>query len=229
MTKSEQRKRFSEQFLERSGIAVDVSLPLFPQEESVRIRSKGEIARRAVAAFLTAQVAIGIIEGEDLQKSVAAFGYLLDKFNVRDELTFEERRYFDTRYCTGITTGDASETEWRAERCVPLFWSLGLMENELSFPSKITDINAISGMIGESKNLSGIIKDEKGLDIDDILGTADTCMRMHCACIRSRELDDPALKGNLHSKVVSEHYLGFCWLIGAYDDWDAPKMLFDRR
>lgn len=228
MTKSEHRKLFSESFLERSGVTVDVSLSMFLDEDSARIKSREEIARRAVAAFLTAQIAIGICSGEDLRKSVAVFGYLLDKHSVRDELTPDERRYFDPEHCAEITREDAFEMQWRVERCMPLFWALGITDGDLDYPNKITDTDAVAKIICGAKNLSEIIKIVDDLDINEILSTADTCMRMHHACVRSRELGDPKIKGDLDSDVVSEQYLGFCWLVGACecDYWDNPKTIF---
>lgn len=123
MTKSEHRKQFSERFLEHSGVAVDASLPPFPDVEHERIKSREEIARRA-------------------------------------------------------------------ERCVPLFRALGVMDMTLDYPSGITDTDAIAKTICNAKDLSEIVKTADDLDIDDILGTADTCMRMRHACVRSCERDD---------------------------------------
>lgn len=227
MDSAESRKQHSERFLSKSGVIVDTSFPVFISDEQARIKSHKEIARRAVAAFLTAQVAIGICNGEDLQKSVAVFGYLLDKHNVRDELTPDERRYFDPEHCGEITREDAFEMQWRVERCMPLFWALGMTDGDLDYPSRITDTDEIAKAICGAKNLSEIIKIDD-LDSSEILSDADTCMRMHCACVQSRELGDPEIKGDLDSDVVSEQYLGFCWMVGACegDDWDNPKTLF---
>lgn len=228
MTDAESRKQHSERFLAKSGVIVDTSLPVFVSDEDAPIKSHEEIARRAIAAFLTAQIAIGICNGEDLQRSVAAFGYLADKFDVRGDLTADERRYFDPEYCTEITREDAFEMQWRVERCMPLFWVLGMTDGDLDYPSRITDTDYIAKAICGAKDLSGIIKMTKIMDSDEILSNADTCMRMHYACVQSRELGDPEIKGDLDSDVVSEQYSGFCWMVGALesDDWDNPKTLF---
>ena len=229
MTGAESRKQHSEQFLAKSGVIVDTSFPLFVSDEQARIKSVEEIARRAVAAFLTAQIAIDICNGGDnLQKSVAAFGYLLDKHNARGELTPDERRYFDPEHCGEITREDAFEMQWRVERCMPLFWALGMTDGDLDYPSRITDTDEIAKAVCGAKDLSEIIGKVDDLDTDEILSNADTCMRMQLACVQSRELGDPEIKGDLDSDVVSEQYLGFCWMVGACegDDWDNPKTLF---
>lgn len=159
---------------------------------------------------------------------MAAFGYLADKFGVRANLTPGERRYFDPEQCAEITYEDAFEMQWRVERCMPLFWALGMTDGDLDYPNEITNTDAIAKTICGAKDLSEIIEIVEDLDIDEILGNADTCMRMHYTCVRSRELDDPEIKGNLDSDVVSEQYLGFCWMVGACenDDWDNPKTIF---
>lgn len=228
MSNAENRKQHSERFLTKSGVIVDTSFPVFISDEDARIKSHEEIVRRAIAAFLTAQVAIGICNDEDLQKSVAAFGYLLDKFDVRGNLTADERRYFDPEQCTEIPYEDAFEMQWRVERCMPLFWVLGMTDGDLDYPSRITDTDEIAKAICGAKDLSEIIEIVNDLDTGEILSNADTCMRMHLACVQSRELDDPEIKGDLDSDVVSEQYLGFCWMVGACedDDWDNPKTLF---
>ena len=228
MTDAESRKQHSEQFLAKSGVIVDTSFPVFISDEQARIKSVEEIARRAVAAFLTAQVAIVICNDEDLQKSVAAFGYLLDKHNARGGLTPDERRYFDPEHCGEITREDAFEMQWRVERCMPLFWALGMTDGDLDYPSRITDTDEIAKAVCSAKDLSGIIGIVDDLDKSEILSNADTCMRMHLACVQSRELGDPEIKGDLDSDVVSEQYFGFCWMVGACegDDWDNPKTLF---
>lgn len=225
MTKSEHRKLLSEQFLERSGITVDTSLPVFLGEDSTRIKSREKIAKRAIAAFFTAQIAIDICSNADLQKSVAVFGYLVDKFGVRDELTADEQRYFEPEYCAEITYEDAFEMQWRVERCMPLFWALGMTDGDLDFPSQITNTDAIAKALCNASDLSVIIEIADNPSDDDILSNADTAMRMHHTCVRARELGDSDLKNNLDSDVVSEQYLGFCWLVGALesDDWDNPK------
>ncbi|MDE7397942.1 MAG: DUF4272 domain-containing protein [Oscillospiraceae bacterium] len=228
MTDAESRKQHSEQFLAKSGVIVDTSFPVFISDEQARIKSHEEIARRAIAAFLTAQVAIGICNDEDLQKSVAVFGYLLDKHNARDELTPDERRYFDPEHCGEIPYEDAFEMQWRVERCMPLFWALGMTDGDLDYPSRITDTDEIAKTICSAKDLSEIIGIVDDLDAGEILSNADTCMRMHLACVQSRELSDPEIKGDLDSDVVSEQYFGFCWMVGALesDDWDNPKPIF---
>lgn len=228
MTKSEHRKLLSERFLERSGITVDTSLPLFLDEDSARIKSREKIARRAIAAFFTAQIAIDICSNADLQKSVAVFGNLVNKFGVRNDLTADERRYFDPEHCAEITYKEAFEMQWRVERCMPLFWALGMTDGDLDFPSQITNTDTIAKSLCSASDLSVITKIADVPSDEDILNNADTAMRMHRTCVRACELGDPDLKNNLDSDVVSEQYLGFCWLVGALesDDWDNPVTIF---
>lgn len=228
MTKSEHRKLLSERFLERSGITVDTSLPVFVDEDSARIKSREEIARRAAAAFLTAQIAIDICLNKDLRKAVAVFGYHVDKLGVRGDLTPCEQRYFDLEHCSGITYEEAFEMQWRVERCMPLFWVLGMTDGDLDFPSQITNTDTIAKTLCDASDLSVIIGISENPSDEDILSNADTAMRMHHTCVRARELGDLDLKNNLDSDVVSEQYLGFCWLVGVCesDDWDNPKPIF---
>lgn len=225
MTKSEHRKQLSEQFLERSGVIVDTSLPVFLDEDSARIKSREEIARRVIAAFFTAQIAIDICHNADLRKSVTVFGNLVDKFSVRDDLTTDERRYFDPEHCAEIIYEDAFEMQWRVERCMPLFWALGMTDGDLDFPSQITNTDTIMKTLCNALDLSVITKITDVPSESDILSNADTAMRMHYTCMQARESGDFDLKNNLDSDVVSEQYLGFCWLVGALksDDWDNPK------
>ncbi len=218
------RKQRTEQFLKKNGIAVNPNLPEIEPEDIARIKSPEEIVRRAVTAFITAQIAIDICSGNGAAESVEFFTPIMERFGLMGELTDDEKIYFDPSGCENISQDEAYQMQWRLEMCVSLFWACGFRKN-MDFPSEITDITKLIKLIGSCGSFDELMSHVKMRTASEILDNADAIFRMDWACVEARIRNDNSISGRLNHDVVVEQHKGFNWLRGAYDaeDWDSVK------
>lgn len=219
------RKSKSEEILAKYGIKINPNLPRIESEREAQIKSPEEIVKRAVTAFLTAQIAIDIMNENGAAESAVFFKPILERFGLTDELTDDEKPYFDTSVCDDISVEDANQIQWRIEMCVVLFWACGFRK-ELEFPAgDMSDTRPEIGLIGGCKNFEELMSHVKMRSPSEILDMADLMFRADWACVEARINNDPSLMGNTaewFSDVVVEQHKGVNWLIGAVDadDWD---------
>ncbi len=216
------RKSRSEKVLAKHKIMINPHLPRIENEDEAKLRSPEEIVKRAVCALLTAQIAIDILNNEDLEESVRFFTQILERFGLTDELTDDEKPYFDPAECGKITQNDANQIQWRIEMCVPLFWACGFSK-KLEYPNEMTDTMKEVMLINGCSDLGALMKHVKMRKLPEILDAADLIFRMDWACVEARIKGDPGIMGDLFPDVVVEQHKGLNWLIGAYDaeDWDT--------
>lgn len=215
------RKQRTEQLLKEHNIAINPNLPRIESEEEAKIKSPEEIVRRAVTAFITAQIAIDICNDNGALESVEFFTPIMERFGLLGELTDDEVKYFDPAQCGNISQDEAYQMQWRIEMCVPLFWACGFMK-ELDFPDEMTDTVEQIHLIGGCGDFGELMSHVKMRTASEILDNADAVYRMDWACVEARLRNDGSLSGRLDSDVVVEQHKGFNWLIGAYEaeDWD---------
>lgn len=214
------RKERSEKILAKHKVAINPNLPGNIDDVS-RIKSPEEIVRRAVTAFITCQIAIDICNDNGASESAEFFLPIIERFGLVDELTEDEKPYFDISKCNSISKDDAYQLQWRLEMCVVLFWACGF-QKRLDYPDEMTDTVKLSHIIGGCEDFSDLMKLVKMRSPDEIFDTADLLLRMDWACVEARLRNAPALMGDLLSDVVVEQHKGVNWLIGAYgaEDWD---------
>lgn len=217
---SDARKTRSEKILTKHGITINPNLPCI--EEEAEIRSAEEALKRAVTAFITAQIAIDICSGGDALESVEFFSSIMERFGLLDELTDDEKPYFDLEKYKSISQDDANEMQWRIEMCVPVFWALGLWK-KMELPDEMTDTTPLIQLIGSCKDFAEIMSYVKPRDPSEILDEADFLFRMDWACVEARIKNDPSIAGELSPDVVMEQHKGINWLIRAFDAeyWDS--------
>lgn len=217
---SKSRKERSEKILAKHKVAINPNLPGNIDDVS-RIKSPEEIVRRAVTAFITCQIAIDICNDNGASESAKFFLPIIERFGLVDELTEDEKPYFDISKCNSISKDDAYQLQWRLEMCVVLFWACGF-QKRLDYPDEMTDTVKLSHIIGGCEDFSDLMKLVKMRSPDEIFDTADLLLRMDWACVEARLRNAPALMGDLLSDVVVEQHKGVNWLIGAYgaEDWD---------
>lgn len=215
------RKQRTEQLLKKHNIAINPNLPRIESEEEAKIKSPEEIVRRAVTAFITAQIAIDICNDNGAAESVEFFTPIMERFGLMGELTDDEKIYFDLSECENISKDEAYQMQWRIEMCVPLFWACGFMK-KLDFPDEMTDTVEQIHLIGGCEDFGELMSHVKMRTASEILDNADAVYRMDWACVEARLRNDASLSGRLNSDVVVEQHKGFNWLIGAYEaeDWD---------
>lgn len=216
------RKSRSEKVLAKHKILINPNLPRIENEDEANLRSPEEIVKRAVAALLTAQIAIDICNNNGAEESAKFFTPILERFGLTDELTDDEKPYFDLSKCGEISNRDANLMQWRLEMCVTLFWACGFRK-KLEYPNEMADTTKEIKLIGGCENLGELMKYVKMRPLSEILDAADLIFRMDWACVEARIRNDRGIMGDLFPDVVVEQHKGLNWLIGAYEaeDWDT--------
>lgn len=219
---AESRKARSEKLLAKHKVAINPNLPIIKNEQQVRFRTPEEIVKRAVTAFITVQIAIDICNDNGALESVKFFSPILDRFGLREELTPDEKPYFDEAECDNISQEDAYQFQWRDEMCVPLFWACGFRK-KLDYPDEMTDTVKLTMLIDQCEDFNELMSKVKMRSPSEILDSADLLLRADWACVEARLKDDPDLAGDLFPDVVVEQHKGINWLIRAVDaeDWDT--------
>ncbi len=216
------RKSRSEKVLAKHKIMINPNLPRIENEDEANLRSPEEIVKRVVTAFLTAQIAIDICNNDGAEESAEFFTPILERFGLRDELTDDEKPYFDLEKCGKIDRDAANQIQWRIEMCVTLFWACGFRK-KLEYPNKMADTTKEIDLINGCSDFNELMKHVKMRKLSDILDAADLIFRMDWACVEARLRNDRSIMGDLSPDVVVEQHKGLNWLIGAYDseDWDT--------
>ncbi len=226
--RSESRKERSERFLLSQHVQINPNLPEIANEADAEIKSPEEAVKRVVTAFLAAQIAIDICNGETGTESAEFFTNIIWELGLDNELTADEKKYFalaDERE-PRISPEAANQFQWRIETCMPLFWACGFLgDDDLPFPSDITDTTNLIKLLGGCHSFAEVMSHVKMHTPSEILDNADVCLRMHWACVEARLKNDRSICGDLMSDVVMEQHKGFNWLIGAFDaeDWDNVR------
>ena len=218
------RKQRTEKLLQGFNISINPNLPEIKSEDNLSIKSPEEIVRRAVTAFITAQIAIDICNDNGAAESAEFFTPIMERFGLMSELTDDEKVYFNLSECDNISKGEACQIEWRLEMCIPLFWACGFWK-KIEFPSEMTDTSKLITLIGGCESFDELMSHVKMRTASEILDGADAAFRMDWACVEARIKNDKSISGQLSHDVVVEQHKGFNWLIGAYDaeDWDSVK------
>ncbi len=226
--RAESRKKRSERFLLSQHVQINPNLPEIANEADAEIKSPEEAVKRVVTAFLAAQIAIDICNGETGTESAEFFTNIIWELGLDNELTADEKKYFalaDER-APRISPEAANQFQWRIETCMPLFWACGFLgDDDLPFPSDITDTTNLIQLLGGCHSFAEVMSHVKMHTPSEILDNADVCLRMHWACVEARLKNDRSICGDLMSDVVMEQHKGFNWLIGAFDaeDWDNVR------
>lgn len=98
MSKQEERKKKSIEFIKNLGIDVNERLPYVEDSSEVKLKSVDEICKRAFACLFSIQVACDINQDADYQESVNFFKTLLKKYDIEDALNSKEKRIFNGTY-----------------------------------------------------------------------------------------------------------------------------------
>lgn len=218
------RKERSEAYLQKHGVKIN---PNLPDIDAAGIKPAEEVLRRALSAFLAAQIAVDLAEGNQVEESAKFFTGLLVRFGLEHDLTPTEQRlfaYYDPEAPHTVSPEEASDLTWRMEMCMPLFWACGLLKGELPYPDRPSAIEGLVRMIAGAENLDVLRILTKMRPEEEILDRADLLYRMDWACVDAMIAQEQPSGGLFHD-VVMEQHKGINWLIGAYDaeDWDNVK------
>jgi len=193
------RKARSVERLKADGVPVPDKLPVIADTQTARVRTRDEIARRAVAVCLTALKAeradMDTIEG--LVKR-----YKAEKFFTPEELVFIE---------SGAPTNEErTRYLWRYEGLVVLMWAAGYIDT-LDRPDATCDIQKTVSPLS-SRTAEQFIKEAAPRSTAEILDEADLIYRTQWAISDARRhgLKMPA---GLDRTVVQQRFDMFSWLV----------------
>lgn len=214
------RKERSIELLKQYEVPYIEALPHIETKDTVRIRTKEEIAKRAVTCLIIIQYACDLNQTDDAGKLKESKEFVLDtlgKFGLNDCLTDNEKHIL---YHSNIAQQDIINMVWKYEAYWVLIWSLGLVP-ALEYPSDTCDCQHAIEVVSSQQSFEEFLAAATLRTIDEILDEADLIFRYDWACVdaRIKGLQPPA---NLDSSVVVERHKALNWLIGAYeeDDWD---------
>lgn len=214
------RKEKSIEILKKYDVPYIEHLPYIETKEEVVVRTKEEIAKRAIACLITVQYAcdLNVIDDVDrLQKSKEFFIGLLNQFEVNDCLTENEKNIF---YRENLQKQDVIDMVWKYEAYWVLIWSLGLVQT-LEYPSDICDCQYAIEVVSIHQNFEEFLSTTGLRTRDEILDEADLIFHYDWACVDARVngLEAPA---DLNGSVVLERHKALNWLIDidGDNDWD---------
>ena len=219
------RKERSEAYLQAHQVKINPVLPELGPEE--KIKPAEEILRRAVAAMLSAQIAVDLAEDNDVHESAQFFKGLLERFGLQNDLTPDEQKLFalaDPEQPSELTPQDGGQLSWRIEMCMPLFWACGLLKGDMPYPSQPSEIGGLVRILAAAEDFDVLRTLTVMRPGEEILDAADRIFRMDWACVDAL-IHRTEITGGLNYDVVVEQHKGFNWMIGAYDaeNWDSVK------
>ena len=204
---AESRKVRSEAVLSQNKVPVNTHLPYIEDESEALVRSKEEVAKRAMALIVVA------VKAEGLEQEVVE--YLVQTYDLRDVFSPNEVKFIDDKSPSQF---DNTQFVWRYEAAWVLLWSLGFVD-ALEYPSAICDVAATVNFL-QQRSKEQFIDDSQLRPITEILDQADLIYRYHWAVVDARVNGKPS-PSELDSSVVMERHYALNWLIGYMNqDWD---------
>jgi len=206
-TASAERKASSEAVLHKNNVPINESLPYIEDESEALVRSKGEIAERAMALIVVAVKAEGL-EQEIVDK-------LVEDYGLKNVLSPKEMEFISEK---SPSYHDKTQFIWRYEAAWVLLWVLGYVD-ELSYPNAICNVTAAVATLHE-RTKEQFVADADLRSISEILDEADLIYRYHWAVVDARIKGQPAPSALDPSVVLERHYT-LNWLIGYMgQEWD---------
>lgn len=204
---SENRKARSEDLLNKFKVPVNASLPYIEGESEALVRSKEEVAKRAMALLVVA------VKAEGLEQEIVE--QLVEDYGLQHVLSPNEVKFITEK---SPSQHDKTQFIWRYEAAWVLLWVLDYVD-ELSYPDSICDVPAAVTFF-QQRTKEQFISDAKLRSISEILDEADLIYRYHWAVVDARIKGRPT-PSEIDSSVVLERHYTLNWLIGYMDqEWD---------
>ncbi len=197
------RRARSNEKLAAESVNVPADLPVFPVDSTkAKLRTKEQIAQRAIAVCLTAFKAERM-DDEKIEALVKSYKEEKLKFFTPDEKEFIE---------SAAPTNEArNHYLWRYEGLVILMWSLGYSET-LDRPDASLDVGkTVSYLSG--KNYEQFLAGANVRSVNEILDEADLIHRYQWAINDARKHGKQAPTG-LDRGIVQQRQDMLNWLIG---------------
>lgn len=193
--------------LKSEGVPTIAHLPVIEDSLEAKLRSREDIARRAIAVCLTA------VKGEGLEQVI------IDSLVAR----YEADRFFSPKEAAFIKNPNPDQQEriqfaWRYECYWVLLWALGYIDS-LDRPDGICDVVKAVGFLRD-RDAAQFLSDARLRSIASLLDEADLIYRYHWAIVNAR-LTNKELPAKLEPGVVQERHYVLNWLIGYMSqEWD---------
>lgn len=202
-----QRKALSEKILLGEGVPISKTLPVIETQNEAKLRSKDEIAYRALALLAVA------LKGEGLDQS--AVDKIVAKYDLNGRLTPNEKTFIRDAQ---PSRHDRVQFSWRYEAAWVLLWALGYVDN-LEKPVAACDVPRAVRLMKE-RSIEQFLAGARLRPASEILDQADRIYRYHWAVVEA-EVQGRKAPAGLDSDVTSERHHALDWLIGYMDQqWD---------
>ena len=202
-----QRKHRSEALLRREAVPINQSLPVIETESEAYLRSKQEVAYRALALLVVA------IKAEGLEQPIVE--KLIEQYGLTPYFTPKETAFIRDPTPSKV---DRTQFTWRYESAWVMLWALGYVE-DLGKPSSICDVSKAVTIMKE-RTSAQFLADAKLRSFSQVLDEADLIYRYDWAVVDARVNGKSAPSG-LDPGVVQERHQALNWLIGYMDQhWD---------
>ena len=203
-----ERKSRSVKRLQQEGVPTIAHLPVIEDSAAATLRTKEEIAKRAIAVCITA------VKGEGLDQ--ATVDSLVKKFGAEQFFSPSEAAFIKNPH---PSQQDRVQFSWRYECLWVLLWSLGYVES-LDRPDGICDVPKAVTFLRD-RDTAQFIADAKLRPLAQILDEADLIYRYDWSVVNAR-VKGEAAPAKLEAGVVQERHYVLNWLIGYMgQDWDA--------
>lgn len=202
-----QRKLRSEGILHREGVRINHHLPVIETRQEARLRSKEEVAYRALSLLAVA------LKGEGLEQNLVE--KLVERYGLAPYFTAKEVAFLKS---AAPSQGERCQFSWRYEAAWVLLWALRYFD-ELGKPSTICDVPKAITIMHE-RTTAQFLGEAKLRSIEQILDEADLIYRYDWAVVDARINNQPS-PADLEPGVVQERHYALNWLIGYMDqEWD---------
>lgn len=193
-----QRKLRSIELLKKEGVPYIDHLPAIEDEQETEIRSKEEVAWRAMALNIVA------VKGEALPHDRTL--EIVDKYCLKNTFSPNELEFI---YNANPSPQELVNSTWRYESYWTLLWALNYIDN-LGRPDQICDVaSAVKIMVERTSD--EFISQSTIRRTSEILDATDLIYRYDWACVEAR-LKGQDAPASLDPGVVYERHYALNWL-----------------
>ncbi|MBU5356233.1 DUF4272 domain-containing protein [Paenibacillus barcinonensis] len=214
-----ERKARSEQRLTEEGIPYNVNLPTRAGENDTTIRTKEEVAQRAVALCLAALKGECLGAGESADDTAALVQEVIDKYDASTFFSSDEKSFLDQH---GADQQDVIRFSWGYEAYHVMLWALGYVD-KLGAPTELCNVSQDVGYLQQKDSFGQFLSDATLRSKSELLDEADLIYRYNWVCVNSRIKGEAAPAG-LNPGVAFERHRALNWLICYLDQaWDEVR------
>lgn len=201
------RKNRSESILKELNVPINTHLPYVEDSSEIIVRTKEEVALRAMALLIVA------VKAEGLEQEIV--DNLVKDYDLSTVFSPSEKKFIEN---SAPTDFDKTQFIWRYESAWVLLWSLSYVQ-ELAPPTSICDVPAAVKFL-QQRSREQFIQDAKLRPISEILNENDLIYRYHWAVVDAR-VNNLKIPKEIDSSVVLERHYSLNWLIGYMEqEWD---------